>query len=148
MVKLYQYTFYLFIYFNWRIITVLWCILPYIDMNQPQVYLCPPPSWNSLPSPSPPYPYGLSHSTGFGCPFTCFELALLIYFTFGNAHVSIITFLNFIYVDAIFPTSLISLYIYYSLDKLLSISLSHYKNSAIYMLVHAPLVLKSWSIKE
>ena len=126
----------------------MWCILPYIDMNQPQIYLCPPPSWNSLPSPSPSYPYGLPHSTSFGCPFTCFELALLIYFTFGNAHVSIITFLNFIYVDAIFPTSLISLYIYYSLDKLLSISLPHYKNSAIYMLVHAPLVLKSWSIKE
>ena len=31
----------LFIYFNWRIITVQWWLLPCINMNWPQVYMCP-----------------------------------------------------------------------------------------------------------
>ena len=34
------------IYFNWRLITILWWFLPYTDMNQPQVYMC-------LPQPEP-----------------------------------------------------------------------------------------------
>ena len=45
------------IYFNWRLLTLQYCggFLPCIDMNQPQVYLCPllqslPPT--SLPIPS------------------------------------------------------------------------------------------------
>ena len=32
----------LFIYFNWRLITMLWWFLPYIGMNQPWVYMCTP----------------------------------------------------------------------------------------------------------
>ena len=42
-----------FIYFNWRIITLLWRFLPFIDMSQPQVYMCPPipsPARTSLPT--------------------------------------------------------------------------------------------------
>ena len=42
------------------------------------------------PEPSPPYPSGLSQSTGFGCPASCIELALVIYFTYGNVHVSLL----------------------------------------------------------
>ena len=42
------------------------------------------------PLPSPPYPSGLSQSTGFGCPASCFELALVIYFTYGHVHVSVL----------------------------------------------------------
>ena len=34
--------FFLIIYFNWRLITILWWFWPYIDMNQPWVYTCPP----------------------------------------------------------------------------------------------------------
>ena len=34
------------------------------------------PSWNPLPYPSPHYPSG--------CPSSCLELALVIYFTYGN----------------------------------------------------------------
>ena len=45
-------------------------------------------SWNPLPPPSPPYPSGLSQSTGFGCPASCMELALFIYFTYSNVYVS------------------------------------------------------------
>ena len=37
--------------------TILWWFLPYIDMNQPQLYICPP-SWTPLPLPSPPHPLG------------------------------------------------------------------------------------------
>ena len=29
-------------YFNWRLITILWWVLPYIDMNQPWVFMCSP----------------------------------------------------------------------------------------------------------
>ena len=47
------------IYFNWRLITVLWWFLPYIHMNQPWVYMCSP-SWLSLPPPSPSHPLGSS----------------------------------------------------------------------------------------
>ena len=56
--------------------TILWWFLPYIDTNWPQVYMCFP-----LPPPLPPHPSGLSRSTGFGCPASCVELALVIYIT-------------------------------------------------------------------
>ena len=52
--------------------------LPYINMNQPQVYEFPP-FRSRPPPPSPPCPSGLSQSTGFGCPSSCMELALVIY---------------------------------------------------------------------
>ena len=44
----------------------------------------PPPT--SLPTQS----LGLSLSTGFECPASCIELGLLIYFTYGNIHVSML----------------------------------------------------------
>ena len=49
--------FYLF-YFNWGLITVLWWFLPYTDMNQPRVYMCPHPE---PPSRLPPHPIPLGH---------------------------------------------------------------------------------------
>ena len=33
---------------------ILWWFFPYIDTNQPWVYVCPP-SWTPLPAPSPPH---------------------------------------------------------------------------------------------
>ena len=42
-----------------------------------------------LPS-SPPYPSGTSQSTSFGHPDSCIELALVIYFTYDNVHVSVL----------------------------------------------------------
>ena len=59
-------------------------------MNWPQVYMCFPPSWTPLSPPSPRYPSGLSQSTGFGCPASYIELALIIYFTHGNVRVSML----------------------------------------------------------
>ena len=44
----------------------------------------PPPSRNPFPPPSPIYPFGLSQSTGFGCPASCIKLALVNYFTYDN----------------------------------------------------------------
>ena len=46
---------YLFIYF-------IVLVLPYIDMNQPWVYMCSP-SWTPLPPLSPPHPSGSSQGT-------------------------------------------------------------------------------------
>ena len=54
-------------------------------MNWPHIYMCPP-ILNLPPCPSPPHPSGLSQSTGFECPASCIELALVIYFTYGNIH--------------------------------------------------------------
>ena len=39
--------------------------------------------------PSPPYPSGLSQSTGFECPASCIKPALIIYCTYGNIHVHV-----------------------------------------------------------
>ena len=56
-------------------------------MNQSWVYMCPP-ILKPLPLPSPPHPSRLYQSTNFGCPASCIKLALVIYFTYGNIHVS------------------------------------------------------------
>ena len=81
----------LFIYFNWRIITLQYCDgfchkLTWISHG----YTCVPPSWTSLPLPSPSHPFGLSQCTGFENPVSCIELGLVIYFTYGNIHASML----------------------------------------------------------
>ena len=43
-------------------------------------------SWTPLPPHSPSHPSGFSQCTGF----ECIELALVIYFTYGNVHVSML----------------------------------------------------------
>ena len=43
-----------------------------------------------LPPPSLPYPSGLSQRTSFGCLTSRTELALVIYFMYGNVHVSVL----------------------------------------------------------
>ena len=48
------------------------------------------PVLNPLPPPSLPHPSGLSQSMGLGCPASYTELALVIYFTYGNRHVSVL----------------------------------------------------------
>ena len=64
-------------------------VLPYIDMNQPWVYMCPP-SWIPLPPPSPSHPSGSSQCTGPERPISCIKPGLKIYFTYGNIHVSMV----------------------------------------------------------
>ncbi|CAN0509169.1 unnamed protein product, partial [Rangifer tarandus platyrhynchus] len=55
----------------------------------PWVYTCPP-FLNPLPSPSPSHSSGLSHCSGFECPVSCIKLGLVVYFTYGNIHVSML----------------------------------------------------------
>ena len=68
----------LFIYFNH---SILWWFLPYIDMNQPWVYMSPP-SWTPVPPPSPFHPSGSSQCTSPECPVSCIKPGLAIYFTY------------------------------------------------------------------
>ena len=76
-----------FIYFNQRLITLQFCGgFCHNDMNQPWVYMCPP----SRTTPSPSHPSGLSQCTSFECPVSCIELGLVIPFTYGNIHVSML----------------------------------------------------------
>ena len=57
--------FFQLINFNWRIITKLWWLLPYINMNQSQVYMCPP--YPETPSFLPRLiPLGCPHAPSLG----------------------------------------------------------------------------------
>ena len=64
-------------------------VLPYIDMNQPWVYMCSP-SWTPLPPPSPSHPSGSSQCTSPEHPVSCIEPWLAICFTYDNIHVSML----------------------------------------------------------
>ena len=58
-------------------------------MNQPWVYMCFP-SWTPFPAPSPFHPSGSSQCTTSEHPVSCIEAGLVIYFTYGNIHVSML----------------------------------------------------------
>ena len=79
---------YLF-YLEANYFTVLWWFLPYIHMNQPCMYMCPP-SWTPRPLPSPCHPSRSSQCTSPEHPVSCIEPGLAIYFTYGNIHVSVL----------------------------------------------------------
>ena len=63
--------------------------MPYINMNQPWVYMCSP-SWTPLPHPSPTHPLGSSQCTSPEHPVSCIEPGLAICFTYDNIHVSML----------------------------------------------------------
>ena len=50
-------------------------VLPYVDVNPPRVYMCPP-SWTPLPPPSPCHPSGSSQCTSPEHPASCIEPGL------------------------------------------------------------------------
>ena len=83
-----SWAFFFFFFFNWSLITSEYCsvFLPYIDMNQPWVYMYAP-SWSPLPPPSPSHPSGSSQCTGPERPVSCIKPGLVIYFTYFNIHV-------------------------------------------------------------
>ena len=62
-------------------------VLPYINMNPPQVYTCSP-SWTPLPLPSPHHPSGSSQCTSPKHPVLCIEPGLAIPFIYEIIHVS------------------------------------------------------------
>ena len=88
-VRCHFFFFNLFIYFNWRLITLQYC-----------GSFCDTLMWISRgctcvrhPKPCshlPPHPSGLSQCSGFECPVSCIELGLVIYFTYGNIYVSML----------------------------------------------------------
>ena len=53
-------------------------VLPYINMNLPQVYTCSP-SWTLLPPPSPCHPSGSSQCTSPKHPVSCIKPGLATY---------------------------------------------------------------------
>ena len=123
--------------------TILWWSLPYIDMSQPQVYMCLP-SWIPFPPPSPSHPSGLSQCTSFERPVSCIKLGLVIYFTYGNIHVSML--FSQITPPSHSPTESKSLF-FISVSLLLShIQGRHYRLSKfhIYALIHYIGALLLW----
>ena len=80
-------TFFFFFKMNTNYFTISWWFLPYIDMNQPWVYMCSP-FWTPLPPLSPSQPSGSSQCTSPEHPASCIEPGLAIYFTYDNRHVS------------------------------------------------------------
>ena len=76
-------TFYFILFLNYNIVLVL----PNIEMNPPQVYMCSP-SWTLLPPPSPYPPSGSSHCTSPKHPVSCIEPGLVTHFIHDSIHVS------------------------------------------------------------
>ena len=75
---------------NWRLITLQFVVvLPYIDMNQPWMYMCSP-SWTPIPPPTPSHPSGSSQCTSPEHPVSCIEPGLVICFTYDNIYVSML----------------------------------------------------------
>ena len=81
LIFIYLFIFYLFFFNN------IVLILPYINMNPPQVYTCSQ-SWKPLPPPSPYHPPGSSQCTSPKHPVSCIEPRLAIHFLYDIIHVS------------------------------------------------------------
>ena len=62
-------------------------VLPYINMNPPQVYMCSP-FWTPLPPPSLYNLSGSSQCTSPKHPVSCIEPGLAIHFIYDITHVS------------------------------------------------------------
>ena len=62
-------------------------VLPNIEMNLPQVYMCSP-SWTLLPPPSPYHPSGSSQCISPKHPVSCIEPGLVTCFIHDIIHVS------------------------------------------------------------
>jgi len=62
-------------------------VLPYINLNLPQVYMCSP-SCTTFPPPYPYHPSGSSQFTSPKHPVSCIEPGLAICFIYDIIHVS------------------------------------------------------------
>ena len=77
-------------FFNLNFIFLLYntvLVLPYIDMNPPQVYMSSQP-WTPLPPPSPYHLSGSSQCTSPKHPVSCIKPRLAIRFLHDSIHVS------------------------------------------------------------
>ena len=75
-------------------------VLPYINMNLPQVYTCPQ-FWTPLPPPSPYHSSGSSQCTSSKLPVSCIKPGLAIHFTYDNVFMFHITCLCITYNNVI-----------------------------------------------
>ena len=73
--------------------TILWCLLPHINMNLPRVrMLCVPPPWTTpLHLLRHPIPLGCPRAPALGAlHHTYIKLTLVVYFTYGNMYISVL----------------------------------------------------------
>ena len=73
-------------YFIFKLYNIV-LVLPNIEMNPPQVYMCSP-SWTLLPPPSPYHPSGSSQCTSSKHPVSCIESGLATRFIHDIIHIS------------------------------------------------------------
>ena len=81
-----KWKFFFYFYFIFKLYNIV-LVLPNIEMNLPQVYMCSP-SWTLLPLPSPYHPSGSSQCTSPKHPVSCIEPGLATHFTHDIIHVS------------------------------------------------------------
>ena len=89
-------------------------------------------------APSPSHPSGSSQCTGCESPVSCIELGLVIYFTYGNVHVSVL--LSQIIQPSPSPTESKSLF-FISVSLLLSHILAIVNRAAMNIGVHVSLLI-------
>ena len=80
--------FLIYIYFNWRRITLQYCIGFDIHWHESAMGVHVFPSWTPLLPPSPSHPSGSSQCTSPEHPVSCIEPGLAIHFTYDNIQVS------------------------------------------------------------
>ena len=124
--------------------TILSWFLPYIDMNQPWVYMCPP-FWTPFPPPSPSHPSELSQCTSPEHPVSCIDLGLVIYLTYGNIYVSML-FSQIIPLSPFPPQSPKVCSLHLCLKTDLSVQFSHSETSETHnnCWPHLPLLKSNW----
>ena len=76
----------IFFYFIFKFYIIV-LVLPNIEMNPPQVYMCSP-SWTLLPPPSPYHPSGSSQCTSPKHPVSCIKPGLASHFIHDILRVS------------------------------------------------------------
>ena len=89
-------------------------VLPNIEMNPPQVYMCSP-SWTLLPPPSPYHPSGSSQCTSPKHPVSCIEPGLATRFIHDIIHVP----MSFSQIFPPFPSPVESIRLFYASVSLL-----------------------------
>ena len=80
------------IYFNWRLITLQYCIVFAIYQHESatSIHVGDSPSWTLLPPPSPYHLSGSSQCTSPKHPVSCIEPGLAICFIYDIIHVSML----------------------------------------------------------